>query len=362
MDFVVNSDPVVHFAFLSGLGAVVLTLLLIVRITLLRLAYRRRERRKRKFLADWQDLLNESMLASPGSVELPVVWRMPEIAPQDVIFFLSLWNHLQSSVRGTAQERLNALARTLGMDEAARRMLQKGSDAEKLLAIISLCHLGNHTDVIPLKELLGSNQPIACLHAARALLCIDPHMLGDLLPILVRRDDVSTAAIVSTLKGVGAEITSPVLAEMLRQSVQEDSTAQHMIRLITLTVAAYPQAVHLSLRMIIDRTEDPGVLAACLKTMRAPDDLVKIRHFVSHPNWRVRVHAISALGDMGESKDLDTLKALLSDSHWWVRYRAAQAISHLPFVSTDDMENMKKQLTDNFAINMLTQVISEQTA
>jgi hypothetical protein len=76
----------------------------------------------------------------------------------------------------------------------------------------------------------------------------------------------------------------------------------------------------------------------------------------------VRVHAVSALGDVGEEKDLELLTHLLSDPQWWVRYRAAQAINHLPFVTAGDMEEIKKHLSDGFAIDMLSQVISERMA
>jgi hypothetical protein len=360
LDFVVNSDPVIRFAILSGLGAVALTLLFILRIALLRAMYLRNERRKNEFLSIWRSLLNESALPSIDSGQLPVAWRLPGIAKKDIISFLSYWNHLQNSVRGESRARLNILARMTGMDHAIRQMLREGSNAEKLLAIVSLGYLGDKSDTEELKKLLASNQPIACFHAARALLRIDQSILRELMPVILQRSDLPTASIANILKEADPDLVSPVLSSMLRHAFLEEATPQYIIRLISLTVAAHPSVVHLSLRMIMEKTEDTEVLAACLKVMRSPDDLVKIRQFITHPNWRVRVQAVSALGDMGEKEDLDSLTHLLSDPQWWVRYRAAQAIANLPFVSTEDMEEIKKHLGDSFAIDMLSQVVSER--
>lgn len=324
--------------------------------------YLRNERRKKAFLSIWRSLLNESALPSFGHAQLPVAWRLPAIAKRDITFFLSYWNHLQNSVRGETRGQLNILARSTGMDHAIRRMLREGSNAEKLLAIVSLGYLGEKSDAVALKELLTSNQPIACFHAARALLRIDPNTLGELMPIIAQRNDLPTASIANILKEADPDMVSPILSSMLRHAFLEEAAPQYMIRLIEITVAAHPSFVHLSLRMIMDKTEDTEVLAACLKVMRSPDDLAKIRQLISHPNWRVRVHAVSALGDVGEEKDLELLTHLLSDPQWWVRYRAAQAINHLPFVTAGDMEEIKKHLSDGFAIDMLSQVISERMA
>lgn len=356
LDFAVNSEPILRFAFWSGFGAMALTLLLIVWIVVLRVIYRRSERRKRKFLSIWRGLLTESALTHLDTR------RLPAIAGKDVVFFLSYWNHLQDSLRGEARGRLNFLVRSIGIDHAIRRMLREGNPAEKLLAIVSLGHLGEKTDTEALEGLLVSEHPIACLHAARALLHIDPGTLGELMPTIVQRSDLPITAIANVLKEAGSNTVSPILADMLRQAFLQGAAPQHLVRLIALTVVAHPSVVHASLREIMDQTEDTEVLAACLKAMRDPCDLPKVRQLIGHPDWRVRVHAAAALGDMGEEKDLEPLIKLLSDSQWWVRYRAAQAISRLPFVTAGGLEGIKKRLDDHFAIDMLNQVISERRA
>src|SRR3989338_5522340 len=191
LDFAVNSEPIIRFAFWSGFGATALTLSLIAWIVILRAIYRHNERRKHEFLSIWRGLLTESALTHLDSRRLPV------IADKDVVFFLPYWNHLQNSLRGETRERLNFLARSTGIDCAARRMLQEGGHAEKLLA---------------------SEHPIACLHAVRALLHIDLGTLGELMPIIVQRSDLPTTAIANVLKEAGLNAVSSILADMLRHA------------------------------------------------------------------------------------------------------------------------------------------------
>ncbi len=349
-----SSEPIVQFALWSGLGAMALILLLIGWIVLLRVAYRRNERRRQKFLSVWRGLLTEGALALLAHRQLPAV------GAGDAIFFLSYWSHLQNSLRGEARERLNSLARAVGMDRVIRRMLHAGGGAERLLAIVCLGHLGEKGDAEMLRKLLMNEQPIVCLHAARALLRIDPDAIGELLPAIAQRSDLPTVSIANILKELGADMVSPVLAGMLHRAFRQDAAPQYLARLIAFTVTAHPSVVHPSLREIMDETQDAEVLAACLRAVHTPADLPRVRRLIGHPDWRVRVQAASALGDMGEKEDMELLTGLLSDPQWWVRYRAAQAISRLPFVSTADLEGMKKRLDDRFAIDMLVQIISER--
>lgn len=353
-NFAADSEAVIRFAFWSGMGALALALLLLVSITLLRFRHWRNERRRQEFLSVWPGLLNESVLSRA------VQGQLPPIAERDAALFLSYWNHLQNSLRGEAREQLNFLARAAGMDRAARRLLKGGNSAEKLLAIASLGHLGEKADVEMLKRLLQSHRPMTSFLAARAILQIDPALLGDLMPVIVRRGDLATVAVANILKEIGADAVSPVLAEMLRDALRQGAGSQYMTRLIALTVAAHRAVVHQPLREILDEAENADVLAGCLKAMRDPQDLDRLRQLIGHPDWRVRVQAASALGDIGEEEDLEPLTNLLSDPNWWVRYRAAQAMSRLPFVTIGDLEEMKKRLDDRFAVDMLNHVISER--
>ena len=104
------SDPYAAFAFRVGLAAIGLTLLLVLVIVSLRLRLRTNLRREQDFIAIWRPLLLEAVSddqPADRTVSLPV------LRARDQLFFLKLWNYMQESLRGSANDRLNELARRL---------------------------------------------------------------------------------------------------------------------------------------------------------------------------------------------------------------------------------------------------------
>ena len=55
------------------------------------------------------------------------------------------------------------------------------------------------------------------------------------------------------------------------------------------------------------------------------------------------------------------LRAALSDPEWWVRYRAAQALMSLPFLSEAELDELRHG-DDRYAADMMAQVAAEKEA
>jgi HEAT repeat protein len=72
------------------------------------------------------------------------------------------------------------------------------------------------------------------------------------------------------------------------------------------------------------------------------------------------MHAAAALGRLGESSDVEHLQPLLADPQWWVRYRAAQALSRLPGLDHEGMQRIRAAQNDRFACDVLDQVMAER--
>jgi hypothetical protein len=53
---------------------------------------------------------------------------------------------------------------------------------------------------------------------------------------------------------------------------------------------------------------------------------------------------------------------MLSDAHWWVRYRAARALLALPGMRPEVVESACSKLQDHFAADILAQAIAEARA
>ena len=130
-----TSDPYLLVALWAGTVALALTVALAVVIVVLRLNLQRQERRWSAFVERWRPLLL-AMMMEPD--EPPT---LPALARTERTLFLRLWVYLHESVRGAAAEQLNQAARVLQIDRTARRLLVRGSRAERLQAVLALGYL-----------------------------------------------------------------------------------------------------------------------------------------------------------------------------------------------------------------------------
>jgi HEAT repeat protein len=101
------------------------------------------------------------------------------------------------------------------------------------------------------------------------------------------------------------------------------------------------------------------VITATLKVCKDPRALDAVRHLTVHQSWAVRARAAATLEQIGDAQDRFRLQAMLSDPEWWVRYRAALALAHLPFVSRQKLADLITSLNDKFAVDILRQVSAE---
>lgn len=350
MDFAASSDPILHFAFWSGVVAAALTLLLVLQIILMRFKLNYRERRKNRFLSVWQPLMVQSLAEN--------IQHYPPIHKADIAEFINLWNHFQESLRGESKECLNQLARAVSIDQMALKLLRHRSVTEQLLAIMTLGHLRDKSAWKVLSGLIQDSNPVISLAAARALMQIDASAAVCLfMPLLGVRTDWPASKIAAILKEAGASVISEPLAELIRHA-----PVQQLPGLIHFLDLSYAELGASLVREILETSTNTQVIAACLLAMRDARNLDLARKQLKHPDWPVRVQAAAALGRIGSAADRESLLSLLQDPQWWVRYRAAQALSNLPFVTLSQLQQLQAEQTDPYARDMLQQVIAERRA
>ena len=80
-----------------------------------------------------------------------------------------------------------------------------------------------------------------------------------------------------------------------------------------------------------------------------------VRWYVNDERWPVRLQAVRALGRLGQKRDVDTLMKALCDQQWWVRYRAAESLSMLPFMDDVDLARLQRDCEDAYGRDMLAQ-------
>jgi HEAT repeat protein len=344
-----GGDPILAAAFWTGIGALLLTLLLGVQIIRLRIGLRARQRREARTLARWRPILNAAIVGDcpPELPRLAVAERLP---------FIKLWVHLQASLRGEAGAALNDIACRLGLDSDARSMLGRRARTERLLAALMLGHLGDRQAWPQLLRLAGMDDPTLSLTALWALVRIDPRAAAEYLtPLFVERDDWAMSHVAGILQQAGTPVAS-VLAGMLPRL-----DPQRLPRALRIAEALRIELPAEALRAALDKAEI-AVITGALRIVNTPLLQEPVRALLAHEDWQVRVQAAKALGRIGGRADTERLVALLADREWWVRYRAAQALVELPWMTRAGLDALHASLEDRFAADMLAQVMAELDA
>jgi HEAT repeat protein len=341
-----HHDPLVAAAIWTGAGASLLTILLSLQIVVLRIATRRRHALEVRAVAKWRPVLHAALVGERAP--------LPPLARGERLPFLKLWVHLQGSLRGEARAALNDILRQLGIDASARTLLMRGRRAERLLAALTLGHLGDAAAWPELLRLSGLADRTVALTAMWALVRIDPVAAsGHIVSVLVERDDWALSRVAGILQEAAAP-AGEALVRMLPQ-VAPERLPRAMRIAEALRVALPPPVIDAALR-----SEQLAVVIAGLRTITTPEPIAAVRALLGHANWQVRVQAARALGRIGTPDDIAPLAALLGDREWWVRYRAAQSLAELSSLYGEPVEALRARLSDRFARDMLAQVLAER--
>lgn len=352
MNYLADAPVILALAFWTGIAALGLTVLLLCQVLLMRALLNRRQRRSERLLARWRPVIMSGVAGN--SV------RLPDLQRRDFADFAQLWIHFHEVLGGESRQRLNQIGRAVGLADLAFERLDAKVCESQLLAILTLGHLGEQGAWQRLLELAEHPNLATSITAARALVLIDATEAMPLLaPIIEQRDDWPLARIGAILHEAGPDAVSLPLVNVVTQA--EWGRMARLIRLLKYTEGRLTLTV---VRAVTRCTKDPDIVAACLQLIRhlpdAPDkrDAEVARRFLQAEDWRVRVQAALALGRVGDAEDRTALAALLTDSQWWVRYRAAQALLELPGASHEGMLEVLARQTDPFARDMLSQVLA----
>ena len=344
----IHSDPSLSLAFWIGVTAFLLTLGIVLLILVLRIQRYWQGRREQRFQQRWRPVLMQAVAGDPST-------GLPALARRDQWRFLKLWNHMQESLRGDATQRLAALAYRLDCQHTARRLLARRSLPRRLFGIMTLGHMRDRTAWDLLQAQLQQSERISALFAARALIQIDTQRgVHAVLPQLLQRDDWELVRVATLL-----------------QEFREALGRELAINLSALPAARLPRAMRLADVMHLHvpgevmlpwlHAHQPAeLLIAALRVCSGAAVLPAVRALAGHADWRVRVQSARALGRLGEASDLTLLTRLLCDPQWWVRYRAAGALTQLPLVSRETLRDLLGSLQDRYAREIFAQVLAER--
>lgn len=341
--------------FLTGVGIIACSVLMLMVIFMLRIRLLLRQRREERYQKRWQPLLAECVFGVPQ--ELPGV-------PQKLQYhFLRVWNFHHESLVGSARANLEILAGNMHLEEVARRLMRSVNLRERLIAVMTLGHLGDRTQWHELRALVADPSPVLSLQAARALLDIDASAtLAWLVTVMAARDDWPLSRVVSMLKEVGPNLVTLPLISAAESAMRAEGGEGQVSRLLRMMDVAHTEKVAPVAGRIAREAKNPELIAAALRLVQDPRDLDIVRSHAGHESWFVRASAIRVLGRIGDAADRPLLIDGLGDAHWWVRYRAARALLALPGTRIQDLEKIRGMLDDRYAADILAQAIAEVRA
>jgi len=377
-DYAPSSSLLIYATWVAVSLFVVVAALLVVSV-LVRIGVLFKEKNKNKFLQQWEPIIEQSF--GPKATT-----ALPELNPNDAILLLMLWNYFHAVLRGKSKAKLNEFAYATDLPNYAEKLLKSPSAQDRLVAIMSLGHLGKKTYWQTLRELAMEEDPVLSLAAARALVQIDAvSAMRFLAKLIVHRIDWSPSKVALLLKEAGADAVS----ERLREEISNAPTDK-LAHSIGYLKFAHSYTALPVIRKFLKMDAPEQVIIACLDVLAgfknpeempdlgdflehstwkaraqtvhalAPDDLPLVRMFISHPSWRVRAEAAKTLGQVGVQEDKELLIRLLQDPEPWVRYYAAQALGTLPFVESRELETISQNQQDPHTASVLKQVMEEK--
>ncbi|MEO8224934.1 MAG: HEAT repeat domain-containing protein [Gammaproteobacteria bacterium] len=325
-----------------------MTFIMLALIIGMRMAVLRRERVRASAIALWKDFI---VPEPPVPIE-----TLPRLKAMDLPGFLAVWNEVHEPLQGNTTPHLARVAEEVGLKDHLRDRLAHGSFPARLVAVIAMGHIRNADSFSRLESLIDDKNPIVSLCVARALMQIDPgRAISQFVPRIAQRNEWSAGSVATILLEAGPEQVAGELSEATLQANVD--TAPRLIRFLA---SVSPTSAAPIIRNLLLTSDDERVISTCLQVISNPDDLDCVRPLLGHQRWHVQMQAVVTLGRLGVPGDEERLERVLSDKQWWVRYRAAQALLKLAFVSTDGLRRIQATQTDHYARDIIEHVLAEQ--
>jgi len=265
------------------------------------------------------------------------------------------WCRFRTYVRGSSDSSLELLAEQLGLLRVARRLMHGRSVSNKLLAVQALGFLGDDESWDEIEVLLDHDNISISITAAIALVHINANKaIRIIMPLVGKRQSWPRTQVGRMLNLAGPDVVTGPLCDAI-----ETANSDEACRLLRFYESASTNDMDSLIARLLTSRSEPAFLAAALKSVRGqlPDEVIE--GLATHEVWFVRMQASNLLGRSGRREDYRILEPLLSDAEWWVRYRAAQAITKLPFLGPNALRKLRDRQEDPYAKDILWQAMAE---
>jgi HEAT repeat protein len=353
LDSNTGSELIITLAWRSAEVAALAAGALLLLSLLVRRYFRFQARLNRRVIDTWRPLLTRVALEEG---ELPALPRLPG---RHLHYLMEEWNSLQDAVRGEASERLNAVARALGFEVAARRFVHSRQIGRRILGIRTLGHLRDPSSWQPLQEQLASANALVSFYAAASLVGIDAQRaMPGIMNQLAERESWPGEAMARLLVDAGADVArEPIRALMFSLAPAKIPPLLPWLARVDAVLGS-----EVAVELLRRHPDDVDIAAAALLVVMDPKLLPELARYAGSQDADVRQSLAVAYGRLGAVGDLETVVQLMCDRVWWVRYRAGQALLVLKGMTADRLEMVRAQLRDVYARDMLEHVRAEAAA
>ena len=317
----------------------------------LRAAHIAHDREMQRLKTSWWPVLARASMGErghPGS-------RKRNLGSNSRVRLLREWCRFHANIRGDSTAVLEELAMQLGLLATARRLLGRHAMSKRLLAMQALGYLRDEDSWMRIEALLTHPSVPMSITAATALTHIDPERaIPIIIPIICQHRRWPRTQIGRILNIAGPDNVTGPLCRAIESADDEDAMC-----LLQFFESAYMNEIDSLAARLLTTRASPGVLAAALRAVRGhlPDPV--IHRLAAHKVWFVRMQAANVLGRFGRREDYAVLEPLLSDPEWWVRYRAAQAITKLPFLGPNALRKLCNRQRDRYARGAMRHALAE---
>lgn len=347
--FIYPFNLIVFSTVALGLG----TLIILALVVYLRIKSELQALMENKWIEEWNSLLAQALIGSP--VTPPVLLK------EQWLSFAIAWNHFIEHITGEAKQSLSRLGSQVGLQKWARKKINSRSLFEQGLALITLGNLKDESSWQKIANKVPEDTTVIGYLACQALVRIDPDQSAPLvIPVLFQREMWPKEWRAMLMKEMGAGNIAPLVVAEIEKT--PNSELPQVLDFLTLIPETYSLPL---LSDLINNQEDPELVAACLRAWHkigsAQEFRPLIESLLSHPYWPIRVQAVSLLAMQAKDEnDVALLVQMLSDENWWVRFRAAQNLVHLPFMTKEKVLNLLNTVQDRYGRDILEECIRER--
>lgn len=347
----VDSELATRVAVMAFGMTVVITGVLLLYSLGLRAGHILHERELKRSRERWWPIIGRTAISDGviGARELAILQKGSRTT------LLREWCRFRALVAGSSSISLNALADKIALLRTARRLLDSRTLSKRLLGIRALGYLRDVDRWGEIKTLVEHPNITLSITAAEALVHMDAaRAVGFIVPLIAHRKDWPRTHVGRILNIAGSKnVTEPLCRAIVNARVQD---ACHLLQFYE--SASINEFDSIVTGLLVTKSE-PVLIAAALKAIRGHLPKKLVARLANHKIWYVRMQTANLLRRSGRREDYGVLEPLISDTEWWVRYRAAQAIVGLPFLGPNALRKMRDRQQDVYARDMLTQSMAE---